>query len=91
MTEDATSRLAWDGIWERYPGKRTALLNVVAKAVSLDGYGLDLLVKGTALLQHKGFRTVVAETDSENLPFHAELERAGYRHHGTLKCFRRDL
>jgi RimJ/RimL family protein N-acetyltransferase/predicted N-acetyltransferase YhbS len=55
------------------------------------GYGFDLLVKGTALLQQKGFKTVVAETDSENLPFHAQLEKAGYRHHGTLRCFRCDL
>lgn len=55
------------------------------------GYGFDLLVKGTALLQQKGFETVVAETDAENLPFHAELERAGYKHQGTLRCFRRDL
>ena len=55
------------------------------------GYGLDLLKKGTALLQRKGFKTVVAETDSENRPFHAELERAGYRHHGTMRCFRCDL
>lgn len=55
------------------------------------GYGFDLLVKGTWLLQQKGFKTVVAETDSENLPFHAQLERAGYRHHGTLRSFRRDL
>jgi RimJ/RimL family protein N-acetyltransferase len=55
------------------------------------GYGFDLLVKGTALLQAKGFKTIVAETDSENLPFHAELERAGYRHNGTLRCFRCDL
>jgi len=55
------------------------------------GYGFDLLVKGTALLQQNGFRTVVAETDSENLPFHAELERAGYRHCGTLRCFRCDM
>jgi RimJ/RimL family protein N-acetyltransferase len=55
------------------------------------GYGFDLLVKGTALLQQKGFKKVIAETDSENLPFHAELERAGYHHHGTLRCFRRDL
>ena len=55
------------------------------------GYGLDLLKTGTALLQRKGFKTVVAETDSENLPFHAELERAGYRHNGTLRCFRCDL
>jgi len=47
--------------------------------------------KGTALLQQNGFRTVVAETDSENLPFHAELDRAGYRHHGTMRCFRCDL
>jgi RimJ/RimL family protein N-acetyltransferase len=55
------------------------------------GYGFDLLVKGTALLQQKGFKTVVAETDSENLPFHAQLEKAGYHHHGTLRCFRCDL
>jgi len=55
------------------------------------GYGFDLLAKGTALLQQNGFKTVVAETDSENLPFLAELERAGYRHHGTLRCFRCDL
>jgi RimJ/RimL family protein N-acetyltransferase/predicted N-acetyltransferase YhbS len=55
------------------------------------GYGFDLLVKGTALLQAKGFKSVVAETDSENLPFHAELERAGYRHCGTLRGFRCDL
>ena len=55
------------------------------------GYGLNLLLKGTALLQQGGFRTVVAETDADNRPFHAELERAGYRHHGTLRCFRCDL
>ncbi len=55
------------------------------------GYGFDLLVKGTALLQQKGLKSVVAETDSENLPFQAELERAGYKHRGTLRCFRRDL
>jgi len=55
------------------------------------GYGFDLLKKGTALLRQKGFRTVIAETDSENRPFHAELERAGYRHHGTMRCFRCDL
>ena len=55
------------------------------------GYGFDLLVKGTALLQQNGFKTVVAEVDSENLPFHAELERAGYKHGGTLRSFRRDL
>ena len=55
------------------------------------GYGLDLLAKGTALLQQNGFKTVVAETDSENRPFHAELERAGYSHCGTLRSFRCDL
>lgn len=55
------------------------------------GYGFDLLIKGTALLQAKGYKTVVAETDSENLPFHKELERAGYKHQGTLRCFRLDL
>jgi RimJ/RimL family protein N-acetyltransferase/predicted N-acetyltransferase YhbS len=55
------------------------------------GYGLELLAQGTALLQQRGFETVVAETDSENLPFLAELERAGYSHHGTLRCFRCDL
>jgi RimJ/RimL family protein N-acetyltransferase len=55
------------------------------------GYGLDLLAKGTALLQQKGLKTVVAETDAENLPFHAELERVGYMHNGTLRSFRCDL
>ena len=55
------------------------------------GYGFDLLVKGTALLQQNGFTTVVAETDSENLPFCAELERAKYTHRGTLRSFRCDL
>jgi len=55
------------------------------------GYGLDLLLKGTSLLQQRGFRTVVAETDSLNLPFHAELAQAGYKHDGTLRCFRCDL
>jgi ribosomal protein S18 acetylase RimI-like enzyme/predicted N-acetyltransferase YhbS len=55
------------------------------------GHGFDLLVKGTALLQQNGFKTVVVEADSENLPFHAELERAGYKHCGTLRSFRRDL
>ena len=55
------------------------------------GYGFDLLVKGTALLHQKGFKTVVAETDSENTPFLAELGRAGYRHNGTMRCFRCDL
>jgi RimJ/RimL family protein N-acetyltransferase len=55
------------------------------------GYGLDLLAKGTALLRQKGFKTVVAETDSENSPFLAELDRAGYKHNGTLRCFRCDL
>jgi ribosomal protein S18 acetylase RimI-like enzyme len=55
------------------------------------GYGFDLLVKGTALLQQKGFKTVVAETDSENRPLHAQLERAGYAHNGTMRCFRCDL
>jgi ribosomal protein S18 acetylase RimI-like enzyme len=55
------------------------------------GYGFDLLVKGTAMLQQRGFKVVVAETDSENRPFHSELERAGFRHHGTMRCFRCDL
>ncbi|MBM3330232.1 GNAT family N-acetyltransferase [candidate division WOR-3 bacterium] len=55
------------------------------------GYGFDLLVKGTAMLQQNGFGTVVAETDSENLPFCAELERATYVHRGTLRSFRCDL
>jgi RimJ/RimL family protein N-acetyltransferase len=55
------------------------------------GYGFDLLVKGTALLQQNGSKTVVAETDSENLPFLAELERAGYKHQGTVRSFRWDM
>ena len=56
-----------------------------------NGYGLDLLRKGTALLQQGGFKDVAAETDSENTPLNAELELAGYRHHGTMRCFRCDL
>jgi ribosomal protein S18 acetylase RimI-like enzyme len=55
------------------------------------GHGFDLLVKGTALLQQRGFKTVVVETDAENRPLHAELERAGYRHNGTLRCFRYEV
>jgi len=55
------------------------------------GYGFDLLAKGTALLRQRGFKTVVAETDCENRPFHAQLERAGFQHNGTLRCFRCDL
>jgi ribosomal protein S18 acetylase RimI-like enzyme len=55
------------------------------------GYGFDLLAKGTALLKAKGFKTVVVETDSENRPFLAELERAGFTHNGTLRSFRYDV
>jgi ribosomal protein S18 acetylase RimI-like enzyme len=55
------------------------------------GYGFDLLVKGTAVLQQSGLCTVVAEADSENLPFSAQLERAGYKHRGTLRTFQCDL
>jgi len=55
------------------------------------GHGFDLLMKGTALLQRRGLKTVVAETDVENLPMHAALERAGYTHQGTLQGFRCDL
>jgi len=56
-----------------------------------NGYGLDLLRKGTAVLQRGGFKDVVAETDSENAPFLTQLDQAGYRHHGTMRCFRCDL
>ncbi|HTW91557.1 MAG TPA: GNAT family N-acetyltransferase [bacterium] len=59
----------------------------VAPELRGSGYGFDLLMKGTAILRAKGFKTVVAETDSENLPFYKELERAKYRHQGTLRCF----
>ncbi len=55
------------------------------------GYGFDFLMKATALLQRRGLSKVVAETDVENRPMHAHLERAGYVHHGTLKGFRLDL
>lgn len=73
--------------------EREGTINYIGVVPELrgSGYGFDLLVKGTALLQQKGCKTVVAETDSENLPFHAQLERAGYHHHGTLRCFRCDL
>ena len=56
-----------------------------------NGYGLDLLLKGTALLQAAGFKKVVAEIDSENRPLAAQLPRAGYQHHGTLWCYRLEL
>ena len=55
------------------------------------GYGFDLLIKGTAQLQRRGLKTVVAETDVENRPLHAHLERAGYTHRGTLQNLRLDL
>ncbi|HTW93086.1 MAG TPA: GNAT family protein [bacterium] len=55
------------------------------------GYGFDLLMKGTALLQERGLKTVVAETDMENRPMHSALERAGYEHQGTLRVFSCDL
>jgi ribosomal protein S18 acetylase RimI-like enzyme len=68
-------------------------INYIGVVPELRGssYGLDLLMKGTALLQRRGLKTVVAETDVENLPMHAALERAGYTHQGTLRGFSRDL
>jgi len=55
------------------------------------GHGFDLLLKGTALLQCRGLKTVVAETDVENVPMHGALEKAGYKHQGTLRGFSCDL
>jgi RimJ/RimL family protein N-acetyltransferase len=55
------------------------------------GYGFDLLLKGTAQLQRRRLKTIVAETDVENRPLHAHLERAGYIHRGTLRNLRLDL
>jgi ribosomal protein S18 acetylase RimI-like enzyme len=55
------------------------------------GCGYDLLLKGTALLQKRGLKQVIAETDVENRPMHAALERAGYVHAGTLRAFSCDL
>jgi ribosomal protein S18 acetylase RimI-like enzyme len=55
------------------------------------GYGFDLLLKGTALLQKRGLKQVIGETDVENRPMHAALERAGYVHEGTLRAFSCDL
>ncbi len=52
------------------------------------GFGLDLLLKGTAVLQAAGWKKVVAEIDADNRPLAAHMERAGYRHHGTLWCYR---
>jgi len=52
------------------------------------GYGFDLLLKGTARLQRRGLRKVIAETDVENRPLHAHLERAGHVHKGTLTNLR---
>ena len=55
------------------------------------GYGLDLLLKGTAVLQAAGWKKVTAEIDADNKPLAAHMERAGFRHHGTLWCYRCDL
>jgi RimJ/RimL family protein N-acetyltransferase len=55
------------------------------------GYGYDLVLKANALLQPEGYKRVVAETDTRNVPLHAHLERAGYVHHGTLWWYRRDI
>lgn len=63
----------------------------VVPELRVSGYGFDLLTKGTARLQRRGLKRVVAETDVENRPFHAELERAGYQHQGTLRGFSCDL
>ncbi len=52
------------------------------------GYGLDLLLKGTAVLQAAGWKKVTAEIDADNRPLAAHMERAGFRHRGTLWCYR---
>jgi len=78
---------------QRLPFEEEGAINYIGVVPELrgSGYGLDFLMKATALLQRRGLKQVVAETDVENRPMHAHLERAGYVHRGTLKGFRLDL
>jgi len=78
---------------QRLPFEEEGAINYIGVVPELrgSGYGLDFLMKATALLQRRGLKQVVAETDVENRPMHAHLERAGYIHRGTLKGFRLDL
>jgi len=77
---------------QRLPFEDEGTINYIGVVPELrgSGYGFDLLMKGTALLQRRGLKTVIAETDVLNRPPHAHLERAGYAHKGTLKALRLD-
>ena len=77
---------------QRLPFENEGAINYIGVVPELrgSGYGYDLLQEGTALLQRRGLKTVIGETDVENRPMHAHLERAGYTHRGTLKLFRFD-
>jgi len=55
------------------------------------GYGYDLVLKANEVLQPEGYREVVAETDMQNVQLHGHLERAGYRHGGTIWWYRYDF
>ena len=78
---------------QRLPFEDEGAINYIGVVPELrgSGYGFDLLMEGTAILQRRGLKKVIAETDVENRPFHAELERAGYKHKGTLRLFRCEL
>ena len=43
-----------------------------------NGYGLDLLKTGTALLLQAGIENIVARTDSKNIAMQRTFEKAGY-------------
>jgi RimJ/RimL family protein N-acetyltransferase len=74
---------------QRIPINDEGAINYIGVVPELrgSGHGLDFLLKGTALLQRRGLKTVVGETDVENRPMHGHFESAGYRHEGTLRVF----
>ncbi len=89
----ADGRLCGLIVPQRAPFEDEGAINYIGVVPELRGagYGLDFLLKGTAQLQRRGLKTVVAETDVQNRPMHNHLERAGYKHEGTLRGFRLDL
>jgi ribosomal protein S18 acetylase RimI-like enzyme len=87
------SRLCGLVVPQRMPFDDEGTINYIGVVPELrgSGYGHDLLARGTLLLQRRGLKKVVAETDVENRPMQGHLERAGYVHKGTLRGFRCDL
>jgi RimJ/RimL family protein N-acetyltransferase len=49
------------------------------------GYGYDLLSRGTALLHAAGISTILADADAGNVPMAKAFGRAGYKEIGTRR------